>query len=237
MSGVLRLDCLAYGVGPAPGTPIIHDASARIDLARRTVVLGPNGAGKSVLLRLCMGLLQANAGTVAWDGFHEPPRRALVFQRPVLLRRSALANVEYPLVLAGVLRKQARAQALIALESVGLGSMATRPARQLSGGEQQRLALARAWVTEPQVLLLDEPTSQLDPGSAREVEAIIGSIHAAGVGVVMTTHNIAQARRLADDVVFVAHGRIVEAGPAAAFFRTPLSESARAFLNEESIWR
>lgn len=237
MSRGLHLDGLGYAVGQGGGVDIIRDATARIDLARRTLILGPNGAGKSVLLRLCMGLLEASRGRLAWTGFERPPRRAMVFQRPVLLRRTALANVEYPLQLAKTDLRDSRQRALRALDSVGLGPMADRPARLLSGGEQQRLALARAWVTEPEVLLLDEPTSQLDPGASRQVEAIIDSIGASGVGIIMTTHHLAQARRLADDIVFLADGCLVEHGPASQFFAAPASEAARAYLNEESVWK
>src|SRR5262245_40176027 len=154
----------------------------------RTIILGPNGAGKSVLMRLCHGLLAPTAGTISWRGPMNGRRRdAMVFQRPVMLRRSALANVLYGLELAGVSRRECDLRARDVLEAVGLEGIAERPARVLSGGEQQRLALARAWALGPEVLFLDEPTANLDPGSMREVESIIGQIRASGTKIVMTT--------------------------------------------------
>ncbi|MDH5265823.1 MAG: ATP-binding cassette domain-containing protein, partial [Betaproteobacteria bacterium] len=160
----------------------------------RTVVLGPNGAGKSVLLRTLHGLIAPTSGTVNW---REPVRQAMVFQRPVMLRRSALANVEYALFLNGLPRPERARRAAAALARVGLGGIPGRSARVLSGGEQQRLALARAWALEPEILFLDEPTASLDPGAAAEVERVIAAIAEAGTRIVMTTHNLGQARRLA----------------------------------------
>jgi tungstate transport system ATP-binding protein len=159
--------------------------------APRTVVLGPNGAGKSTLLRLIHGLLHPSAGTLRWP---QPLTQAMVFQRPVMLRTTALANVMYGLTLKGHARRESERRAAAALDRVGLAHLAQRPARLLSGGEQQRVALARAWALEPELLILDEPTASLDPGSSREVERIIGEIAASGTRILMTTHNLGQAR-------------------------------------------
>ena len=210
----------------------------------RTVLLGPNGAGKSLLLRLCHGLLAPTSGRVAWlgpgAGGLSPAalrrRQAMVFQRPVLLRRSVAANVDYALSLHGVPRSGRAARVAEALERVGLGALAGRPARVLSGGEQQRLALARAWAIRPEVLFLDEPTASLDPGAALAVEEIIDAFHRAGSKIVMTTHDLGQARRLADEVVFLHRGRLVEHAPADRFFAGPAAPAADAFVAGRLLW-
>jgi tungstate transport system ATP-binding protein len=160
----------------------------------------------------------------------------MVFQRPVLLRRSALGNLSFALAVAGVPRSEREARAHAALGRVGLGASAHRPARVLSGGEQQRLALARAWMLEPEVLFLDEPTANLDPGATREIESIVQSIHASGTKIVLITHNLGQAQRLGDEVLYMDRGRIVEHAPVDRFFRQPSSPEADAFLKGELPW-
>ena len=235
----LELDRIGYS---ANGRVLLDGIALRLEAGTRTVVLGPNGAGKSLLLRLCHGLLRPSCGSIRWGGAGQPlppeavlRRQAMVFQRPVLLRRSALANVRYVLALAGTPWHRRNAVALEALERFGLAALAKSPARVLSGGEQQRLALARAWVAEPDVLFLDEPTAALDPAAALSVEMAIHDFHAAGTKIVMTTHDLGQARRLADEVLFLSRGRLVEAAPAALFFKTPASPQARAFLAGELV--
>ena len=223
----------------ARGRRIIDDVSLLIRAGRRTVILGPNGAGKSVLLRLCHGLLKPTSGWVEWNAPDREAgarRQAMVFQRPVMLRRSALDNVAYGLKVAGVGRAERDGRARAALERVGLTQLAGHPARVLSGGEQQRLALARAWALNPEVLFLDEPTANLDPGAAHEIEAAIGAIHAGGTKIVMVTHNLGQARRLADEIVFLHNGRVAERAPADRFFAGPESPEAAAFLKGELPW-
>ena len=194
-----------------------------------TVVMGPNGAGKSLLLRMLHGLIRPTSGEILWGGHplttEVRRRQALVFQKPVLLRRSVAANLDF------VLRGRdvpARREAL--LDHVGLGGHSGQPARLLSGGEQQRLALARALATEPQVLMLDEPTASLDPGSVLKIEEIVRQAAARGTRIIFVTHDLGQARRLADDVVFLANGRLAEHAPAETFFGSPASEAARAYL-------
>jgi tungstate transport system ATP-binding protein len=223
------------GVGfVARGQTILDGISATIAGGARTVILGPNGAGKSVLMRLCHGLLRPTSGRVVWQGADNPYRRqAMVFQRPVMLRRSALGNIEYALALQGVGRAERRRRAREALERVGLAHLADRPARVLSGGEQQRVAVARAWALRPEVLFLDEPTASLDPGAAREIERDIAAIDAAGTKVIMTTHNLGQARRLADEVLFLAQGRLIEVAPADRFFTHPAAPETAAFIEGE----
>lgn len=231
----LVLEDVGFSAG---GRTILSDVSAVIDAGPRTIVLGANGAGKSVLLRLCHGLLAPTAGRIRWHAEDpgRPPRQAMVFQRPVMLRRSALANVVYPLAVAGVPGREAQARALEALELVGLGRLAAQPARHLSAGEQQRVALARAWVFRPEVLFLDEPTASLDPSATREVESSLGALHDAGVKLVMTTHDLGQARRMGDDILFLHQGRLRERGHGPALFEQPESAEARAFLRGELPW-
>jgi tungstate transport system ATP-binding protein len=232
----LTLERLTFERG---GRRIIDSISAVIAHGPRTAVLGPNGAGKSVLLRLCHGLLQPTAGRVRWNAVEErgvPRRQAMVFQRPVMLRRSALANVAYALQVAGVGRDERNARAREALALVGLEHLAHHPARVLSGGEQQRLALARAWTLRPEVLFLDEPTASLDPGATQEIERIVAAVHAAGTKIMLVTHNLGQARRLSDEVLFLDRGCLVERATTDRFFRAPASNEAAQFLKGELPW-
>jgi tungstate transport system ATP-binding protein len=218
----------------ARGVEIIRGIDLVLEAGPPTLILGPNGAGKSVLLRLLHGLLPPTGGALRWSLPAElaARRQAMVFQRPVMLRRSVLANARYPLRLAGLPEDRAFA----ALERVGLAALADRPARTLSGGEQQRLALARAWALGPEVLFLDEPTASLDPAATRQVEEIVAAIAAAGTKVVMTTHDLGQARRLAGDVAFLLHGTLNARTPAEAFFATPPTPEAAAFLRGDLVW-
>ncbi|MBM3510489.1 MAG: ATP-binding cassette domain-containing protein [Alphaproteobacteria bacterium] len=218
------------------GVPILDRVSFTLEAGSRSVVLGANGAGKSVLLRLCHGLLAPTAGTMRWLGPHagDPGRfQAMVFQRPIMLRRSVIANVAYGLKLAGIAKAERLARAHAALARVGLAHLAGRPARLLSGGEQQLAALARAWVLEPEVLFLDEPTASLDPAATRAVEAIVGAIHTSGTKIVMTTHNLGQARRVADEILFLDRGRLIERAGVDRFFAGPATTEARAFIEGE----
>ncbi|MGH8772993.1 MAG: phosphate ABC transporter ATP-binding protein [Burkholderiales bacterium] len=219
------------------GQRIIDDVSLRIAPGNRTVILGANGAGKSVLMRLAHGLIAPTSGRITWNGSSmRPTAQAMVFQRPVMLRRSALGNVSYALKLAGVQRRQRLESGRAALKRVGLSQLSARHARVLSGGEQQRLAIARAWTLEPKVLFLDEPTASLDPNATREIEDIITEIAASGTKIIMTTHNLGQARRLADEIVFLHAGRVMEQTAAAEFFRQPRSAEADAFIKGELPW-
>jgi tungstate transport system ATP-binding protein len=226
---------LLDGVGFArAGNAILHDVHLRITEGSCTVILGPNGAGKSVLMRVMHGLLAPTSGRVRWgDMAAAPASQAMLFQRPVMLRRSVLGNVAYGLVVRGVPRREARRRALDVLEAVGLRHLAERPARVLSGGEQQRVALARAATLRPRILFLDEPTASVDPAAMRSIEAGIAALHGAGTTVVMVTHHLGQARRLAQDILFLDNGRVSECTPAPEFFQQPRSRAAADFLKEE----
>jgi len=223
----------------ARGHRIIKGISTTFKHGLRTIVLGPNGAGKSVLLRLCHGLLEPTAGAITWNSPEVPggPRKqAMVFQRPVLLRRSALDNVHYALKVGGLPARERHDRAYEALCKVGLEAQADRPARVLSGGEQQRLALARVWALRPEILFLDEPTASLDPGATHEIERVILALHQAGTKIVMVTHNLGQARRLADEIMFLYQGRLLERQPADQFLKNPASSEAARFLEGELPW-
>jgi len=232
----LRLTDVSFAAG---GRTIIDRVSFELTAGPSTIVLGANGAGKSVLMRLMHGLLVPSAGKVEWLGGNASRARrlqAMVFQRPVMLRRSALANITYALALADVPARDRDRLAFEALEEVGLATLATRPARVLSGGEQQRLALARAWALHPEVLFLDEPTASLDPASTREIETVIKAFDASGTKVVMVTHSLGQARRVGDEVLFVHEGRVAELTPIDRFFSQPASAEAAAFIKGETSW-
>jgi tungstate transport system ATP-binding protein len=160
----------------------------------------------------------------------------MVFQRPVLLRRSALANITHALGVARAPRSERETRARGALRNVGLEALADSPARVLSGGEQQRVALARVWALNPEVLFLDEPTANLDPGATHEIERVIGAMHDAGTKIVMVTHNPGQAKRLGDEILFLHQGRVLERAPAGRFFKQPASKEATQFLDGELPW-
>ncbi len=222
---------LAYG-----GAAVLSDLGFDLSATGCTVILGPNGAGKSLLLKLLHGLIAPDAGRISWNGTpaaEATARQALMFQKPVLLRRSVAANLDFVLKRRG--KDPARREALLA--HVGLAHKARQPARLLSGGEAQRLALARALATDPEVLFLDEPTASLDPASVLAIEGIVSRARDNGMRVVLVTHDLFQARRMADEVVFLNRGRVVEQAPAARFFAAPQSAVARDFIDGRLVVR
>ena len=242
MASTLPLELRAVGFS-AGGQPLLSDLSIRFEAGAPSVVMGPNGAGKSLTLRIAHGLLAPTTGSVRWLGLDLPgddPRvrrhQAMVFEQPVLLRRSAAANVEYALAVARVPRSERAERVSQVLSRTGLASLADRRARVLSAGEQQRLSLARAWVLEPEVLFLDEPTAALDPAATRAVEELIAAISESGTKIVMTTHDLGQARRLAGEILLLCRGRLVERAPAPEFFESPESAEARSFLSGDLLW-
>ncbi|NVJ90429.1 MAG: ATP-binding cassette domain-containing protein [Methylocystaceae bacterium] len=225
----------------ARGKRLMKEVCFTIEAGTRTMILGANGAGKSLLLRLCHGLLTPHAGQVYWNGddsFSSSVRirQAMVFQRPVMLRRSALANIEYALKLRNVPKAERQEHAYDVLKKVGLGRLANQPARVLSFGEQQRLALARAWAIEPEVLFLDEPTASLDPSATYSIEQTIDAIANGGTTIIMTTHDLGQAKRLGTDVMFMHRGRLLERARAEDFFAGPENDLAQAFLRGDLLW-
>ncbi len=230
----LVLDDVSLRTG---GVAILNRLSLTIAPGPPTLIVGPNGAGKTSLLRLCMGLDAPSTGRISWGGRADsaPARRAIVFQRPVMLRRTTAANVGYALAQAGIPRPRRAARVAALLDRVGLSDLAQRPARRLSGGEQQRLALARALARDPEILLLDEPTANLDPAATRSVEEIVLSAAQSGIKIVMASHDLGQVRRLAGDVVFMVRGALCEQGPAADFLDCPATPEAAAFLRGDLV--
>ncbi len=231
----LNVKSLRYSVGAAE---LIHDLSFTVQRGSRNVVLGANGAGKSVLLRLMHGLLQPSSGLIDWASHDAQFKQAMVFQRPIMLRRTARENIEFALQIS---RRELHisdvtAAAEAALESVGLAHLADRPARLCSGGEQQRIALARAWALSPEVLFLDEPTASLDPTATKAIEEVIHAMNKTGTTIIMTTHDIGQAKRLASRVLFLHRGNLLEDAAATQFFETPQSPEATAFIKGELLW-
>jgi tungstate transport system ATP-binding protein len=228
----LTVEGLTFEAG---GAILISDLGFVVPRGGLTVLIGPNGSGKSLTLRLCHGLIRPTGGRVAFASA-APRRHAMVFQKPVMLRRSAEANIVHALAAAGIGRRDRGDLARAAIARFGLGDLAGRPARLLSGGEQQRLAIARAWALKPELLFLDEPTSQLDPGATRQIEAMLVALKAEGVTLVMATHDLGQARRLADRVLFLHRGRLIEQAPAETFFAQPATAEARAFVAGDLLW-
>jgi len=221
----------------AGATVILDRVSLTIAPGEPTMIIGPNGSGKTSLLRICMGLTEPSSGHITWCGRTDPTptRRALVFQRPVMLRRTVTANVTYALAQAGVPLSQRTSRAAMLLDRVGLSDLASRPAPLLSGGEQQRLALARALARDPELLLLDEPTANLDPAATRAVEQIVLSAAQSGIKIVMASHDLGQVHRLASEVVFLARGTLCEHAAAADFLNHPTTPEASAFLRGDLV--
>ena len=216
---------------------ILDDISLMLGPGAPTVLIGPNGSGKTTLLRAAMGLIPTMRGRITWGGHDASPpdRRAILFQRPTMLRRSAAGNIRYALAAAGVPHGRRAQRATELLADVGLEGLERRPARRLSGGEQQRLALARALARNPALLFLDEPTASLDPAATKAIEDIVRAVTTRGVKVVMSTHDLGQAKRLAGDVVLLHRGRLIESGPAAEFFANPRTKDARTFIAGELL--
>jgi tungstate transport system ATP-binding protein len=226
----ILLDGVAFAAGE---TCILQPLALALEAGPPTVLIGPNGSGKTTLIKLAMGLLTPTAGRVRYAADRAARRLAIVFQKPAMLRRTAGSNVAYALRAAG--RPSDAATIAKLLDRVGLAALAGRPARRLSGGEQQRLALARALARDPEVLFLDEPTASLDPAATKAVEDIVAGAAAGGVKVVMSTHDLGQARRIAGDIVFLAKGRLIERAPAERFFAAPATPEGCSFVAGELV--
>lgn len=219
------------------GTRLLGPVDLTLGGGGLTIVMGPNGSGKTSLLRLMHGLERPATGSVAWAVPDEEARmrQAYVFQTPTMMRRSVTESIAYGLIVAGTARAPARTAAREIALRVGLGHALDRQATVLSGGEKQKLALARALVRAPQVLFLDEPCANLDGRATREIETILCEARDAGTRIVMATHDIGQARRLADEVIFMLNGCVHETRTAKGFFTAPQTDQAQAFLNGQIV--
>jgi tungstate transport system ATP-binding protein len=245
-TNILPLELVGAGLS-RNGKRVLKDLDCRIEAENRerpakTFIIGPNGAGKTLFLKLCHGLVEPEEGAVHWhgaasrDGIEIQRRQAMVFQRPILLRRTAAANIDYVLKIRGIPRAERDDRCAALLKQTGLGRLASTQARALSFGEQQRLALARALAVDPEVLFLDEPTASLDPASAHLVEDLIEQAVDAGMKIVMSSHDLKQAERMADEVIFLHRGRIKERQNASVFFNGPENDLARDFLEGKILW-
>jgi len=229
----LKVAGLSFSVG---GKRLLTDFDLILDTRGVTSIMGPNGAGKSLLVRLLHGLLKPDTGRIEWNrrplDLGTRQAQAMVFQKPVLLRRSVAANIEFVLEHC---RPESHRSCREVLEEAGLWEMRQQPARLLSGGEQQRLALARALAIGPKVLFLDEPTASIDPSATRQIEHWLEQIRDRGVKLILVTHDIGQARRLSSDVVFMHRGRLLEHTLADQFFATPCTHEAQAYMRGDLI--
>ena len=218
---MLRLDDVVVSVG---ATMMLDRVSLQIGRGASTAIIGPNGSGKTTLLRVVMGLIGHASGDIQMAA----ATRAIVFQKPVMLRRTVAENVAFARQAAGQPSDTTSVATL--LDQVGLTALSDRPARRLSGGEQQRLGIARALARKPDLLLLDEATASLDPAQSKLIEDLIAAIAHSGVKVVFASHDLGQVRRLAGDVVLLLKGRVAEHAPVETFFTAPASEAARRFV-------
>ena len=219
------------------GKAILSSINLDLDASGFTIVLGPNGAGKTTLLKVLHGVERVSGGGVQWSVPDAEARQAqaYVFQSPIMLRRSVRQNLAYPLQLLGLPKPDISKRVAVWAQRIGLEDALDRPAPRLSGGERQKLAVGRALIRNPNVLFLDEPCANLDGRSTREIEALLLDARQAGTRVIMTTHDLGQARRLASDVVFMLNGRLHEQGVAPDFFVSPQTTAAQSFLNGDIV--
>ena len=236
--GILPLELKGVSF-EANGMRYIKEIDFTLNASSNTIILGPNGAGKSLFLRLCHGLVAPTDGFINWLGpINQRPEnyQAMVFQKPVMLKRSVIENLHFGLKCRGVPKVKREPIIDEIIKKTGLSRLSKIPARSLSTGEQQRLAIGRAWSLKPEVLFLDEPTANLDPAATHVVEEIINSIKKTGTTIVMSTHDLGQARRLADNILFLYRGRVLENTSVEEFFTAPKNDLAQAFIKGELLW-
>lgn len=232
LSASLRAVCVTRR-----GKTILGPIDLNLGQAAFTIVLGPNGSGKTTLLKVLHGVERVSKGSVQWSvsATQAQQAQAYVFQRPIMLRRSVRQNLAYPLHLLGKPKAETADKVAEWAERVGLTEMLDHPAPRLSGGEKQKLALARALIRTPKVLFLDEPCANLDGRSTREIETVLRHATQAGTHIIMTTHDLGQARRLAHEVVFLLNGKLHEHGQAPQIFSAPETVEAQAFFQGDIV--
>ncbi len=227
----IQINNLAF---KTPTRNLISKINLRINSKTISVIMGPNGSGKSIFLRIIHGLITPSTGSFSFNGETInkaiKKRQSMVFQKPTLLRRTVWSNLIF---VDSLDKKVEPAKCKSILKKVGLEHLINHPAQLLSGGEQQRLALARALITKPDLLLLDEPTANLDPTSISVIENIVKNASDSNVKVIFVTHDIRQARRLGSDIIFFHNGQVTEHTDTKIFFDKPFSREAKAFLDGE----
>jgi len=216
------------------GAALIHDFNLEINTPGISMILGHNGAGKSLLLKLLHGVISPSSGHIYWN--NQTPSihqywRTFLLQRPTFFNQSIESNIEFVLRIAGIDKSEHKQRCTQALETCGLSHLSQRNTTSLSGGELQKASLARAWVLKPSVILLDEPTVALDPPSVISFENIIQQFEKSGTKIIMTTHDLAQAKRLAKEIVFIDKGEMIEQSEASSFFVGPASSQAQSFIS------
>ena len=217
------------------GKKLVGPVSLTLAQQGFTMLIGPNGAGKTTLLRLMHGLQRCSGGHVTWAKPDARDQQAFVFQSPIMMRRTLRDSLAYPLRLRGMSKVAALEKATQCAGNFGLAELLESWAPLLSGGEKQKLSLARALITNPEILFLDEPCANLDGRATREIEAILQQVQAGGTRVVMSTHDMGQARRLAEDVIFMLHGTVHEQADVEPFFTSPQTPEALAFINGDIV--
>lgn len=224
-------------VAKVRGKTLVGPVDLTIGTDGFTILMGPNGSGKTTLLRLMHGLQRVSQGHVTWNAPEAEvrARQAYVFQTPIMMRRRVVDSIAFALTLHGTPKVDARERATVWAKQIGLGHALQRPAPVLSGGEKQKLSLARALIRKPDILFLDEPCANLDGRATREIETILQEAQKTGTRIVMATHDMGQARRLATDVVFMHGGKVREATPASDFFANPQTPEAAAFIKGDIV--
>jgi len=219
------------------GKKLVGPVSLSLAATGFTMIIGPNGAGKTTLLRLMHGLQRCTKGEVSWavSPAQARHRQGFVFQSPIMMRRRVSDSLAYPLRLRGMSKSAALEKATQCAQDFELSELLDNWAPMLSGGEKQKLSLARALITEPEILFLDEPCANLDGRATREIEGILQNVKTNGTRLVMSTHNMGQAKRLADDVVFMLHGAVHEHRNATQFFEAPITPEADAFIKGDIV--
>ncbi len=217
---------------------ILNNISLEIEKGKPKIILGSNGAGKTTLMRMCHGLIQPSSGQIQWQGNINQNKfrnQSMVFQRPIMLKRSVKKNLEYVLKIHNTPRNKILTLIDEILDLVNLKNQLNFPAYSLSNGEQQKLAIARSWLLKPEVLFLDEPTASLDPSSTQSLEEIIKTIVNSGSQIIMSTHNLAQAKRIEGEIIFLSKGEIIKHSSNEIFFKESKNKEIMSFLNNEKI--